>query len=98
MELMSNDVLLRTIQKLVGNRELKFDYSSAFLFNRTALDEQRVLSLLSRASLGDVKIHREKGRTSMYSVLARSEEVEIYLGYCDQSGPLMVTAIEPLNF
>jgi hypothetical protein len=97
MELMSKDVLLQTLQKMVSKRELKFDYSSAFLFNRTALDEQRVLSLLSRASLGDVKIHRDKGSTSMYSVLARSEEVEIYLGYCHQTGPLTVTAIEPLS-
>lgn len=96
MEVMSQDVFLQTVQRMVKNRELKFDHSSAFLFNRTASNEHHVLSLLARASLGDVKIHRDRGNTSLYSVVSRSEEIEVYLGYCHQSGPLTVTAVEPL--
>ncbi|MFY0574899.1 hypothetical protein ACN28S_11485 [Cystobacter fuscus] len=97
MEVMSNDMFLQTLKRMIGNRELKFDLSSAFLFNRTTLGQEEILSLLSRASLGDVRVHRDNGRTSLYSVVSRSEDLEIFIGYPYPSSRLEVTAIGPLD-
>jgi hypothetical protein len=97
MRVMSNDMFLQTLKSMIGNRELKFDFSNAFLFNRTAFSQEEILSLLSRASLGDVRVHRDNGSTSLYSVISRSEDLEIYIGYIDHSSHLQVTAIGPLD-
>jgi hypothetical protein len=88
--------LVRTIREMARSRKVFFDHSSAFLFNRTHLNEPRVVDILSHATEGIVTIHHDKGSTNTYSVASHVEGAEIFLD-ADIHTQLIVRSVEPLD-
>ncbi len=88
---MNKDELLLKLKQMVERDEVKFDTSSAFLFNRAG--QETILSILAQASLGNVKTYPTNGPTSLYSVSSRGDGCAVILGYPYPSSPLMVTAV-----
>ncbi|HVG56993.1 MAG TPA: hypothetical protein VNA24_00455 [Hyalangium sp.] len=92
----SKHELVRTIREMARSRKVLFDHSGAFLFNRTHLNEPRVVDILSHATEGVVTIHHDKGSTSTYSVTSPVEGAEIFLDR-DIHTHLIVRSVEPLG-
>ncbi|HYH97618.1 hypothetical protein [Hyalangium sp.] len=88
--------LVRTVREMARTRKVVFDHSGAFLFNRTHLNEPRVVDILCNATEGVVTIHHDKGSTSTYSVLSHVEGAEIFLD-ADIRTELIVRSVEPLS-
>ncbi|WP_224372686.1 hypothetical protein [Hyalangium versicolor] len=97
MIITSKHELVRTIREMARTRKVQFDNSGAFLFNSTALNEQKVLDILTNATEGVVTIHHDRADLNKYSVTSPVHDAEIFLD-ADVRTELWVRAILPINF
>jgi hypothetical protein len=87
--------LVQIIREMARTRNVRFDYSGAFLFNQVPhLNEQKVIDILTNATEGMVRIHHDKADMNKYSVISHVQDAEIFLDE-DVRTSLLVNAVMP---